>query len=252
MMKKSKNMGLGVLLATVLVMSLAFVAASSAPAADSKTSDNANALEVKLPDDQRATVVTNIANEPGIGELPMPVFREDVIVYFKEMPDIGAFASKYRGRVIFIKPDIKMAVFETNPTGRTGQVSQRTLDFINETSKDSSVEKAYKDGFMFTRPDKMYLSQAEIIYPEDNDKEGIKYAPNKVIVGFWRQPSSLEELASENGGNLTSVDDVLQFAAFKTDNLTGFIRNISTNPYVRYAHPDPMGHIASYTPNDTK
>jgi hypothetical protein len=248
-MRKSLTIYIGLL---ILLIVSGVTAVFLIPDKGDESSNISDLQKEKLPDNQRDTVVTNVVNESGIGELPMPVFREDVIVYFKEMPDIGTFASKYQGRVIFIKPDIKMAVFETNPTGRTGQVSQRTLDFINETSKDSSVEKAYKDGFMFTRPDKMYLSQAEIIYPEDNDKEGIKYAPNKVIVGFWRQPSSLEELASENGGNLTSVDDVLQFAAFKTDNLTGFIRNISTNPYVRYAHPDPMGHIASYTPNDTK
>ncbi len=241
-MKKSKRMGLGVLLAAVLVMSLAFAATSSG---------NANGQEVKLPDEQRATVVTNIANEPGIGELPMPVFREDVIVYFKEMPDIGAFASKYRGRVIFIKPDIKMAVFETNPTGRTGQVSQRTLDFINETLKDSSVEKSYHDGFMFIRPEKVFSPEPQITYPEDFDIKGLAYAPKEVKVGFWRLPSSLEEFASKNGAKLVYVEDVLLFAVFETDNTTEFIKKISNDPYVRHAEPNGIVYSGGHTPNDT-
>lgn len=226
-------MQLGAMLAAMLLVMAGFAAVVSAELAVEK-----------LPDNQRATVVTNVVNNPGIGDLSMPKFREDVIINFREMPELGGFASKYRGRVIFIKPDMKMAVFETNPVGRSGETSQRTLDFINGVSKDPLVEKAYKDGFMFTRPDKMYPSQAEIIYPEDYDKEEIKYAPNKVIVGFWRLPTSLEEFAFKYGVAIKSVDETLLFAAFETDNASGFIKNVSTNPYVRYAHPDPIGSIA--------
>ncbi len=177
-------------------------------------------------------------------DIQMPVFREAVIVYFKKTPvSLEDFASKYGGKLIFTKQDIKMAVFETNTIGRSGETSQRTLDFINEVSKDPLVEKAYKDGFMFTRADKVYLPQAEIIYPENYDQEGIKYVPNKVIVGFWRLPSSLVDFASKYNATLKSADDVLLFAAFETDNVSGFIKNVSTNPYIRYAHPDTIGSI---------
>lgn len=247
-MRISKKIGLGVLLAVMLVMSLAFAAASSASATDSKNS-NANAPEVKLPDDQRATVVTNIANEPGIGELPMPKFREGVIVYFKEMPELGEFASKYRGKVIFVKPDIKMAAFETNPIGRPGEASPKTLDFINEVSKDPRIEKVYRDEFMFVDTKKVHKLEPEIKYPEYLDKKGVEYVSNEVVVGFWRMPSSLKVFASKYGANLLEVEDVLMFAVFETDNSTEFLKRISTEPYVRYAFPDTIGHTL-YTPND--
>lgn len=242
-MSKSKGMQLGALLMTVIIVSITFTVASSAPVTDSKNGGNAIAQEVKLSDDQRTTVVTNIANESGIGELPMPVFREDVIVYFKEMPDMGAFASKYRGKIVFIKPDIKMAAFETNPTGRTEEVSQETLDFINEVSKDPRVEKAYHDGFMFTRPDKIYSPEPKITYPEDLEKQGVKreYILNKVLVGFWRFPPSLEEFASKHNGKLVGFDDAneaLMYASFETNDVSGFIRSVSTDPYVSSASPD--------------
>lgn len=251
-MKTGKRIGLGVLLvAALLVISIGFVAASSAPAADSNISGNASPQEVKLPDNQRETVVTNVMNEPGIGELPMPKFREDVIIYFKEMPELGAFASKYRGRLIFVKPDIKMAAFETSPIGRPGKTSQQILDFINEVSKDPLVEKAYQDGFMFIKPEKVFSLEPKIAYPEDFDIKGLAYAPKEVKVGFWRLPSSLEEFASKYGAKLVYVEDVLLFAVFETDDSTEFIKKISTDPYVRHAEPNGIVHISS-TPNDPK
>ncbi len=201
---------------------------------------DANIQKEKSPDNQRNTVVTNVMNESGTGELPMPVFREDVIVYFKEMPDIGAFASKYRGRVIFIKPDIKMAAFETNPTGRTGEVSQRTMDFINETSKDPSVEKAYQDGFIFTDPDKVYTLEPKITYPEDLKKQGVEYVPNEIIVGFWKMPPSPEEFASKYGATLKSIDEGLLSVTFETNDASGFIKRISMDSYIRYAEPSGL------------
>lgn len=249
-MKISKRMKLGALLAVVLVMSLVFAVASSAPATDSN-SGNANGQEVKLPDDQRATVVTNIANEPGIGELPMPVFREDVIVYFKEMPvSLEAFASKYGVKLIFNKPDIKMAAFETNSLGEPGKTSQRTLDFINEVSKDPLVEKAFRDGFIFTDPDKVYTLEPKITYPEDLTKQGNGYVPDEAIVGFWRMPPLLDDFESKYGVTLKSADEGLQSITFKTSDPSGFIKKISTDPYVRYAEPNGLVY-GSYTPNDT-
>ncbi len=112
---RSKGMQLDAMLTAMLLLSLAFVPSVSA----------GSAVE-KLPDNQRATVVTNVVNNPGIGDLPVPKFREDVVIYFKEMPEIGGFASKYRGKVIFVKPNIKMAVFETNPVGISGETSHWT------------------------------------------------------------------------------------------------------------------------------
>ncbi|VVB85971.1 Halolysin [uncultured archaeon] len=265
-MKMIKRIRLGVLLVAVLVIGMAFVATSSAPAVDSNINDSninnssinnssindsSNTQEIKLPDDQRATVATNISYESEIGDTSVPQFREDAIVYFKEMPDIGAFASKYRGKVIFVKPDIKMAAFETNSIGKTGEVNQKTLDLINEISKDPLVEKAYHDGFMFVRPGKVISPESKITYPEDFDIKGLAYAPKEVKVGFWRLPSSLEEFASKYGAKLVYVEDVLLFAVFETDNTTEFIKKVSTDPYVRHAEPNGIFHSGS-TPNDPK
>jgi len=216
---------------------------------NSSINDSSNPQEVKLPEDQRATVATNVKYEPEIGESPMPQFREDAIVYFKEMPDIGAFASKYRGKVIFVKPDIKMAAFETNPNRKNGEVNRETLDFINEVAKDPRIEKVYRDEFMFIDTKRVHKLEPEIKYPEYLDKKGVEYVSNEVVVGFWRMPPSLNEFASKYSANLTDVEDVLLFAVFETDNAAGFLKRISTEPYVRYAFPDIIGHTLS-TPND--
>ena len=215
--------------------------ASTTEQKSSNISKDANIQKEKPPDNQRDTVVTNVVNESGIGELPMPVFKEDVIVYFKEMPlSLEEFASKYRGRVIFIKPDIKMAAFETNPTGRTGEVSQRTLDFINETSNDPSVEKAYQDEFIFTDPDKVYTLEPKITYPEGLKKQGVEYVPNEIIVGFWKMPPSPEEFASKYGATLKSIDEGLLSITFETNDASGFIKRISMDSYIRYAEPNGL------------
>ncbi len=179
--------------------------------------------------------------QPKIEDLPMPFFREDVIIYFKEMPEsLDEFASRYDVKLIFAKQDIKLAAFETVPIGRPAQTSKRTLDFINEVSKDSRVEKAYKDEFEFIRPDEKYSPEPELMYPEDMKDE---YVPNKVIVGFWRRPPSLEDFASNHGGKLTYYEEVLMFAGFEVSNISEFISKVSTDPYVRYAHPDGIGSI---------
>ncbi len=237
-MRKSLTIYIGLL---ILLIASGVTAVFLIPDRGDESSNISDLQKEKLPDNQRDTVVTNVINESGIGELPMPAFREDVIVYFKEMPlSLEKFASKYGGKPIFIKQDIKMAAFETNPNGRTGEVSQRTLDFINETSKDTSVEKAYHDGFMFIKPEKMFSPEPQITYPEDFDIKGLAYAPKEVKVGFWRLPSSLEEFASKNGAKLVYVEDVLLFAVFETDNTTEFFKNISTDPYVRHAEPNGL------------
>jgi serine protease len=184
-----------------------------------------------------------------------PVFRDAVIVYFNEMPtSLGEFASEYGVTVIFVKEEIKMAAFETEPSSMPMETSQRTLDFVEEVSKDPCVEKAYEDGSMFVDPKKRYEPEPEIVYPEDFVKQGVEYVPNKVIVGFWRLPPSLEEFASKYDAkhkNFGEAYEVLLFAVFETDDVTEFIKRVSTDPYVRYAHPDPIGHIC-YTPDDPK
>lgn len=190
--------------------------------------------------------------QPKVEDLPMPVFREDVIVYFKEMPaSLEEFASRYGVKLIFVKQDIKLAAFETNPVGRPGEVSKATLDFINEVSKNPLVEEAFHDGFMFTRPDREYSSEPKLTYPEDMRDE---YVPNEVIVGFWRFPPSLEEFASKHGGKLKNFDDadnVLKSALFETNNITEFIKKVSTDPYVRYAEPNGIVRIADVLENNT-
>lgn len=190
--------------------------------------------------------------QPKVEDLPMPVFREDVIIYFKEMPaSLEEFASKYGARLIFAKQDIKMAAFETVPIGRPAQTSQKTLDFISEVSNDSRVEKAYRDEFEFIRSDEEYSPEPKLMYP-DNMKD--EYVPDQVIVGFWRFPPSLEEFASKNGGKLKNLDDadnVLKSALFETSNITEFIKKVSTDPYVRYAEPNGIVHAADVLENST-
>lgn len=188
--------------------------------------------------------------QPKVEDLPMPFFREDVIVYFKEMPaSLEEFASKYGGKLIFAKQDIKMAAFETVPIGRPAQTSQRTLDFIKEVSNDSRVERAYRDEFEFIRPDEKYSPEPKIMYPEDMKDE---YVPNKVIVGFWRRPPSLDDFASKHGGKLIYYEEVLMFAGFEVSNISEYISKVSTDPYVSSAHPDGIGSIFGSTSGDLR
>ncbi|MFZ3058945.1 MAG: hypothetical protein WA102_04315 [Candidatus Methanoperedens sp.] len=173
--------------------------------------------------------------------------REDVIVYFKEMPpSINGFASKYGVTPIFVKPDIKMAAFETLPKGYPGRVSQRTLDIVSELSKDPLIEKAFRDeyrfiarkaGYLVINAETGYYSTEPLIQgPDYYEKLGVEYIPNIVWVGFWRAPPSLEEFASKYGGKLMELSDADNFfmtAKFETSNISEFINNISTDPYVR-------------------
>ncbi len=199
------------------------------------------------PPEQETTTVKHPTRHPQI-----PTFREAVIIYFKETPSsLEEFASSYNVKLIFAKPDIKMAAFETNPTGKPGKTSQKTLDFINKVSKNPNVEKAYRDGFMFTRPDKIYTTEPKITYPEDLEKQGARYVPNEVIVGFWRLPPSLEEFASKYGVSLKRANTGLLSATFKVNDASEFIKKASIDPYISYIEPNGVvygGHI----PNDPK
>ena len=184
-----------------------------------------------------------------------PVFRDAVIVYFNEIPaSLDEFASEYSVKLIFVKEDIKMAAFETEPSSMPMETSQRTLDFIEEVSKDPCVEKAYEDGSMFVDTKELYKPEPEIIYPEDYDKKGWKYVPNNAMVGFWRFPQSLEEFAFRYDAKLKNfgeANEVLLFATFETDDITEFIKRVSTDPYVRHAAPNGVVH-GGYTPDDPK
>jgi len=80
-----------------------------------------------------AMAMPALGGEDKAKEMPedYPVFRDVVIVYFNEMPtSLEKFASTYGVTQIFVKEDIKMAAFETEPIGRPGETSQRTLEFI--------------------------------------------------------------------------------------------------------------------------
>ncbi|AFC99062.1 hypothetical protein Mtc_0291 [Methanocella conradii HZ254] len=176
-----------------------------------------------------------------------PQDREDVIVYFKEMPSsIEEFASSYGVTPIFVKDDIKMAAFETSPTRVPGVTSQKTKELIEQISKDPLVESVKVDTFMFTDKKSDIKAMPEVITPEDLDKNGTIYSHEKVIVGFWRFPPSLEDFAAKYGGrlvNLTEGDRNLLTAMFETDDMTGFINNVSKDPYVRYVEPNIVGHV---------
>ena len=184
-----------------------------------------------------------------------PVFRDAVIVYFNKMPtSLYEFASEYGVTVIFVKEEIKMAAFETEPRSMPMETSQRTLDFVEEVSKDPCVEKAYEDGSMFVDTKELYKPEPEIIYPEDYDKKGWKYVPNNAMVGFWRFPQSLEEFAFRYDAKLKNfgeANEVLLFATFETDDITEFIKRVSTDPYVRHAAPNGVVH-GGYTPDDPR
>ncbi len=184
-----------------------------------------------------------------------PVFRDAVIVYFNEMPaSLEEFASDYSVKLIFAKEDIKMAAFETEPSSMPMETSQRTLDFVEEVSKDPCVEKAYEDGYMFVDTKKLYKPEPVIEYPEDYDKKGYEYISNEAKVGFWRLPPSVEEFASRYDAklkNFSEANEVLLFATFETDDITEFIKRISTDPYVRHAEPNGVVH-GGYTPDDPK
>jgi hypothetical protein len=165
-----------------------------------------------------------------------PVFRDAVIVYFNEMPaSLDEFASDYSVKLIFVKEKIKMAAFETEPISLPGETSQRTLDFVEAVSN----EKAYEDGFLFVSPNEVYTPEPEIEYPKDHPKPFVPYCG--VHVQFWRLPPSPEEFASMYGAKLVSISDFSSefslSATFETDDITGFINKISTDPYVRRAFP---------------
>ncbi len=74
------------------------------------------------------------------------MYKEVVIVYFKEMPkSIDEFAAAYDVTPIFVKEDIKMAAFETNPVKIGGVVSEKTTQAIEKISKDLIAESVKRD-----------------------------------------------------------------------------------------------------------
>ena len=204
---------------------------------------------VKFNDPPRGNQTATV-NPPIFGSQP----REDVVVYFKDMPSsLQDFASAHDVKLIFSKPDIKMAAFETMSVQQPGKKSVVSQNFIATMAKDPTVESAELDGFMFTDTTKNYTSQPMILTLEDLKKNNSEYIPNEVIVGFWKIPSSLDEFGAKYGGTIknSSVDINygLKFATFNTNNITSFINNVSTDPYVRYIEPngkvqliDPIGN----------
>ena len=179
--------------------------------------------------------------------------REDVIVYFKQTPSsLQDFASEYGVKLIFVKPDIGMAAFETSTIRQPNTTSSIAQSFITAVSKDSRVESAELDGAVFVNSSENYTSQPIIHTPADYQRTNTNYVQNKVDIGFWKLPQSLSEFGDKYGATLinSSVDSELKFATFSTNDMTGFINNVSTDPYVRSASPVEIGHVSGYTTND--
>jgi hypothetical protein len=123
------------------------------------------------------------------------VYKEVVIVYFKEMPkSIDEFAAAYDVTPIFVKEDIKMAAFETNPVKIGGVVSEKTTQAIEKISKDLIAESVKRDTYMFVDPNAEIEKTTSVRYPDYTQKD-VEPIPNQVIVGFWRLPPSLEDSA---------------------------------------------------------
>lgn len=276
--KKTVSIALGSsLIALIMFSSVLTIVGAVLPANDTGNPANDTSNISNIPPEIKVNHTSTIENVPP-AEPPVqpekdvpavnipdnkfqPVFpREDVIVYFKEMPpSIKGFATKYQVTPIFVKPDIKMAAFETLAKGHPGRVSQRTLDIVSELSKDPLVEKTFRDEYRFISREAGYLViDAETGYystepliqgPEYYEKLGLEYIPNIVRVTFWRTPPSLEEFASKYGGKLMEQSDANKFfmsAVFETDNISEFISKISTDPYVEFV---ALVSIDSIDPN---
>lgn len=201
--------------------------------------------------------IIKIANDNNIGQTDKkkPDFRESIIVYFKEMPgSMDKFASSYGVTPLFVKDDIRMAAFESSPQKEPGITSKSTKDSIEKISKDPIVESVKEDTSMFINKKSQIKAEANIVTPKDCDRNGTIYSQNKVVVGFWRFPASLDKFAEKYGGKLIDLTDgdlSLQKAVFETSNSTDFINKISNDPYIKYAYPDMVvGHVTGYTPND--
>ncbi len=187
--------------------------------------------------------------------LDFPVYREVVIVYFKEMPkSIDEFAAAYNVTPIFVKEDIKMAAFESNPRKVPGITSEKTESVIENISKDSLVEQVKRDTYMFTDKEREITTTPSVEYPEEYIQKGVEYVPNLVSVSFWRLPPtmSLEEFGAKYGGKLdnpTTSDLEFQSVWYETEDVKGFIDRASENPYVSNIQPAPYFH-SSAIPND--
>jgi len=176
----------------------------------------------------------------------LPVFRGAVIVYFKEMPgSIDGFASSYDVTTIFVKEDIKMAAFETDPVAIAGIENERTVQAIEKISKDPIVEQVKRDTYLFVDRANEISSMPSVKYPKDYD--GNDYVPNQVTVGFWRLPPSIEEFGEKYGGktiNVTETNLRLQSVIYETEDMDGFIDRASKDPYVSFIELNPYFHLA--------
>jgi serine protease len=177
----------------------------------------------------------------------MPVYREVVIVYFKEMPvSMDEFATAYDITPIFVKGDIRMAAFETDPVMIGGVVSEKTTRAIEKISKDPLVEAVKRDTYLFVDPKTEIKTMSSVKYPKDY--EGNDYVPNQVTVGFWRLPPSIEEFGEKYGGKPINVTEAylrLQTVIYETDDMDGFIDRASKDPYVSFIELNPYFHLAS-------
>ncbi|AFC99467.1 hypothetical protein Mtc_0703 [Methanocella conradii HZ254] len=184
----------------------------------------------------------------------VPVYREVVIVYFKEMPvSVGEFASSYGVSPVFVKGDIRMAAFESDPVMVGGVVSEKTALAIERISKDPRVESVKRDTYMFVDPRQEIDMTPRLIYPEDLEKKGVEVIPDRVCVGFWRLPPSLDEFGEKYGGkpiDLTETNLRLQWVSYETKDVKGFIDRASKDPYVQYIEVHGKGQWATI-PNGT-
>lgn len=142
-MKKGKGMQLSALLGAMLFIILVVVSTGSSDAIN--LSNDTNFSNDTIPQENETYQMNK-----EVEDIPKPAFREVVIVYFKEMPvSIEEFASKYSGKLVFARQEIKMAAFETKQEKKPGVTSQQTLDFIDRVSKDPLVEQSFEDEFFF-------------------------------------------------------------------------------------------------------
>ncbi|WP_081477318.1 S8 family peptidase [Methanocella arvoryzae] len=120
-------------------------------------------------------------------------------------------------------------------------------------ANNSRVESVKKDTYMFLNKTRTIQTKPEITYPEELKKKGIGYKSDRVTVGFWKLPASLDEFGKKYGGKLvqpTDGDLKLQSIVYETDNIDNFINKASSDPYVSNICPAITGHIDGYSPND--
>ena len=174
-------------------------------------------------------------------------YREDVIVYFKEMPvSMDEFSSFYGVRPLFVKDDIMMAAFETSSVKNPGVTSQKTCIFIENMLKDPRVESVKEDTYMFINKNDVIKTTPTMVDIKALSRNGTTYVSDQVIVGFWKLPPSLDDFGAKYGGTPVSVSESdleSQSILFEAKDVNGFINGALTDPYVNYVNVNIIGRV---------